>query len=224
MKLTAEQIIYIEEYLRHFQIKYYEVYVEILDHLILKTESILEDEPEISFEEAVVLAKEESYGSKGFGDIIQAKNKSFSNQIRNDFNIAMKNHFTLQNIGRYFLVLLTYFFWISSFEKPENIHLIMMILLMLISFVYFIPLWKYRKKNNFFVMKSNQFFFDINLAMIGFHFSNAIILLGKESIDFHHVFVKMIFTLLFGVSLYSFIIFVQTREKIVHELLTKILI
>uniref|UniRef100_UPI00404AD671 hypothetical protein n=1 Tax=Flavobacterium sp. TaxID=239 RepID=UPI00404AD671 len=224
MKLTANQIIYIERYLSRFEIKFYEVYMEILDHLILKTESILENDLQISFEEAVVLAKEESYGKKGFADIVNSQYKVFSTQIRKDSKIAMKNHFTIQNIGWYLLAFLTYFFLISSFEKPEKVHLTLILLLMLISFVYLIPLWKYRKKNNFFVMKSDKLFFDINISRTGFHFSNAIILLGRESIDFHHVFIKMIFTLLFFLSLYSFLIFIQTRKKTITELQTQIFI
>ena len=50
MKLTAEQITYIENYIKSFDIKYYEVYMEILDHIILSVEEILEENKEISFE------------------------------------------------------------------------------------------------------------------------------------------------------------------------------
>ena len=48
MKLTAEQITYIENYIKSFDIKYYEVYMEILDHMILSVEAILEENKEIT--------------------------------------------------------------------------------------------------------------------------------------------------------------------------------
>ena len=47
MKLTKEQITYIENYIKSFDIKYYEVYMEILDHMILSVEAILEENKEI---------------------------------------------------------------------------------------------------------------------------------------------------------------------------------
>ena len=59
MKLTEEQITYIENYIKSFDIKYYEVYMEILDHMILSVEAILEENKEIVFEDAVLRAKME---------------------------------------------------------------------------------------------------------------------------------------------------------------------
>lgn len=225
MKLTAEQISYIEQYLHRFQIKYYEVYVEILDHLILKTESILENEVEISFEEAVVLAKEESIGKKGFADIVNAKYKACSTKIRKDSNLAVKNHFTAQNIGWYFSGFLTYFFLISTFEKPHKVHIIMILSLFLLSLIYMIPIWKFRKKDGFIVMKTDNILsFKMHATLLGVNLSNLIIILGKESIDFHHYFIVMIFSILFMLSLIVFILLNKTRKKLEEELKTQIFI
>ncbi len=66
MKLTEKQITYIENYIKSFDIKYYEVYMEILDHMILSVEDLLDNNKEVTFEEAVVKAKVEGFGKKGF--------------------------------------------------------------------------------------------------------------------------------------------------------------
>ena len=54
MKLTEEQITYIENYIKSFVIKYYEVYMEIFYHMILSVEAILEENKEITYEDAVL--------------------------------------------------------------------------------------------------------------------------------------------------------------------------
>ena len=59
MQLNNNHITYIENYIKGFDIKYYEVYMEILDHMILSVEEILEENKEISFEDAVVRAKKQ---------------------------------------------------------------------------------------------------------------------------------------------------------------------
>ena len=43
MKLNDEQVNYIEKYIQWYDIKYYEIYMEILDHMILSVEAILEE-------------------------------------------------------------------------------------------------------------------------------------------------------------------------------------
>ena len=81
MKLTAKQISYIENYIKSFDIKYYEVYMEILDHMILSVEAILEENNEISFEDAVLKAKVEGFGKKGFNGMMNEKQKDLSKQM-----------------------------------------------------------------------------------------------------------------------------------------------
>ena len=56
MKLTEEQITYIENYIKSFDIKYYEVYMKILDHMILSVEAILEENKD-KLDDPAVIAK-----------------------------------------------------------------------------------------------------------------------------------------------------------------------
>ena len=80
MKLTEEQITYIENYIKSFDIKYYEVYMEILDHMILSVEAILEENKEITFEDAVLKAKVDGFGKKGFRGMMDEKLKLAQNR------------------------------------------------------------------------------------------------------------------------------------------------
>ena len=103
MKLTEEQITYIENYIKSFDIKYYEVYMEILDHMILSVEAILEENKEITFEDAVLKAKVDGFGKKGFRGMMDEKLKLAQNQARKQNNKMIKEYFTFPKIVTAFI-------------------------------------------------------------------------------------------------------------------------
>ena len=51
MKLTTEQIEYVSYYVKSFDIKYYELQVELTDHMVTSMEEFWEQNPELSFEQ-----------------------------------------------------------------------------------------------------------------------------------------------------------------------------
>jgi hypothetical protein len=224
MKLTANQITYIERYLARFEIKYYEIYIEILDHLILKTESILENDSEISFEEAVVLAKEEEFGKKGFEDLIQVKTKALNRNNSKKFNAQVKAYFTFPKVILTMSSLVFFYLLISFFEKPEKAALAIVLVIFIIGLIQLIPVWQFRKKNTFHLLATDSLFGFYQLTSIGFNFTLVLVLLGKESLDFNHIIVKLIFSMLIVFSLISMLIFIKIRNKTVTELQTQIFI
>ncbi len=224
MKLTANQIIYIERYLSRFEIKFYEVYMEILDHLILKTESILENNSEISFEEAVVMAKEEEFGKKGFADLIQAKTKALNRNNSKKFNAQVKAYFTFPKVILTMSSLVFFYLLISFFEKPEKAALAIVLVIFIIGIIQLIPFWQFRKKNTFHLMVTDSLFGFYQLTTIGYNFTLALVLLGKESLDFNHIIIKLVLSLLIVFSLISLLIFIKIRNKTITELQTQIFI
>ena len=42
MKLTKEQITYIDDYLKHHKVKYWDIRIELLDHIVTTVEEKLE--------------------------------------------------------------------------------------------------------------------------------------------------------------------------------------
>ncbi len=224
MKLTANQIIYIERYLSRFEIKFYEVYMEILDHLILKTESILENNSEISFEEAVVMAKEEEFGKKGFADLIQAKTKALNRNNSKKFNAQVKAYFTFPKVILTMSSLVFFYLLISFFEKPEKAALAIVLVIFIIGIIQLIPFWQFRKKNTFHLMVTDSLFGFYQLTTIGYNFTLALVLLGKESLDFNHIIIKLVLSLLIVFSLISLLIFIKIRNKTITELQIQIFI
>ena len=50
MKLTAEQIEYVSNYVKSFDIKWYELQVELTDHMVNSMEEIWVKDPELTFQ------------------------------------------------------------------------------------------------------------------------------------------------------------------------------
>lgn len=217
MKLKAHQISYIKQYLSRYDLKYYEVFEEVLDQLTTQTESILQNQPELSFEVALDHAKEECFGKNGFQNIIKSKDNSISNLIRKESNAALKSILTSKTLNWGILGCIAYYFFISLFENPEKIHMSLLLLLLAIGIIYVVPILKYRKKDGLFVMKIDKLFLELYLTTIPLKLSLMMILLGRDILNFNHVFVKIIFSVLLLFNMLMFMIFIQTKKQILNK-------
>jgi hypothetical protein len=74
------------------------------------------------------------------------------------------------------------------------------------------------------LLATDSLFGFYQLTSIGFNFTLVLVLLGKESLDFNHIIVKLIFSMLIVFSLISMLIFIKIRNKTVTELQTQIFI
>jgi hypothetical protein len=82
MKLTTEQIEYISNYVNSFDIKWYELQVELTDHMVNSMEEIWEKDPELTFHQVKQYA-ENSFGRNGF-KAIERKNCDSSKRIQSN--------------------------------------------------------------------------------------------------------------------------------------------
>ena len=81
MALSNLEIEKIDTYIKSFNIKYYEIYSEILDHMILSTENYVTHE-RLSFEEAMLKTKKD-FGPKGFKGLIKERQAFYNLKNRN---------------------------------------------------------------------------------------------------------------------------------------------
>ena len=224
MKLTAEQITYIENYIKSFDIKYYEVYMEILDHMILSVEAILEENTEISFEDAVVQAKNEGFGKKGFKGMMDEKLKLAQNQARRQNNKMIKEYFTFPKIVMTLSVFVGYFVFLGFFDDPKKININCIVFIGLLAILQFVYFWKFRKINKLNVLKtqvlSNMYF----LSFAGVNITQLIYNLGKETLDFNHILMRLFMTSVFTFSLISLLVYIEIRKKTIEELKTQIFV
>jgi hypothetical protein len=85
MKLSAEEINYVFNYIKNIDVKYYELQVELTDHLVLIMEEIWTEDPELTFHQVKYRA-EQRFGRNYFKEVEKERKmilqKEFNRQHR----------------------------------------------------------------------------------------------------------------------------------------------
>ena len=224
MKLTAEQITYIENYIKSFDIKYYEVYMEILDHMILSVEAILEENKEITFEDAVLKAKVDGFGKKGFRGMMDEKLKLAQNQARKQNNKMIKEYFTFPKIVMTIAVFVGFFLFLMLFDDPRKSYVFSSATVFFIGLFQYFYFNKFLKIKKLYILKAQMINVGFSLFFSVFQLSNSVLVLGKETIDFNHVLMRLFMTFVFTFSLISLLVYIEIRKKTIEEIKTQIFV
>lgn len=224
MRLTTEQISYIENYIKSFNIKYYEVYMEILDHIILSVEAILANDSEITFEDAVLKAKVEGFGKKGFRGMMDERLKLAQKQARKENNKMIKEYFTFPKIVMTLTVFIGYFLFLEFFDDPRKAHAIIATALMFVGLFQYLYFKKFQKIKNFYILKTHLLNFASILIFPIYQLSNTVLIYGKDSIDFNHFLIRLFMTTVFTFLLISLLVYIEIRKKTIEELKTQIFV
>jgi hypothetical protein len=224
MKLTEEQINYIENYIKSFNIKHYEIFMEILDHMILSVETILEKKKEISFEDAVLKAKTEGFGKQGFRGMMNEKVKLAQKQATRHNNKMIKEYFTFPKMIFTLGVFMMYYWFLSFFNQPAKVNLLSISAVAFIGLFQIVYSWKYRKINKLDVLKYQTLNQLYSLSFAALNITNCISIFGKDSIDFNHILMRLFMTSIFTFSLISLLVYIEIRKKTVQELKNQIFV
>ena len=143
MKLSAEQIEKLYQFTRQHYVDYYDLQTELVDHLANAIEEQWQENPKISFEEA--LQKEfKKFGVFGFMNVVEqrqaAMNKKYNKIVWQHF----KTFFTLPKIigtGTLFLIL------IQLMLNFQFAHIIIITLFLVSALVFWIGIIKIARKN-----------------------------------------------------------------------------
>ena len=224
MKLTAKQITYIENYIKSFDIKYYEVYMEILDHMILSVEAILEENKEITFEDAVLRAKMEGFGKKGFRGMMDEKLRLAQNQARKQNNKMIKEYFTFPKVVMTVAVFVGFFLFLMLFDDPRKSYVFSSATVIFIGLFQYFYFNKFLKIKKLYILKAQMINVGFSLFFSVFQLSNSVLVLGKETIDFNHVLMRLFMTFVFTFSLISLLVYIEIRKKTIEEIKTQIFV
>lgn len=99
--LTSEQIESLFTFCRKHYVYYYDVQVELVDHLANAIESEMESDPRISFEKALEKVHK-SFGIMGFATVVAEKEKMVLKQGRKLFWSTIKEQFTWPEVLLFF--------------------------------------------------------------------------------------------------------------------------
>jgi len=163
MKLTKEQILYIDDYLKYHKVKYWDIRIELLDHIVTTVEEKIKKG--ISFDDAMIEVHK-NFGNSmkmfwnshveysifangnGFKDLVQTKREQINKKYR---KLYFKEFFNLFNSVKSLsiIVLLIYIEYVlfstqSSLNfKKINLILFIIPIIVIISLFFY----QYYKKN-----------------------------------------------------------------------------
>jgi hypothetical protein len=135
MKLTNQQIEYVSDYVKSFDIKWYELQVEFTDHMVTSMEEIWAKDPELTFHQVKHYAENEFVGDSSFKSIQEDRKRILQKEYNKSQRQMIAKFLKFPKIiGSMLLGFLAYqgsFF----FEKPSKYLAILFALL----FVFLIP-------------------------------------------------------------------------------------
>tara|TARA_R110001583_G_scaffold103863_3_gene251132 strand:+ start:20847 stop:21590 length:744 start_codon:yes stop_codon:yes gene_type:complete len=191
--LTKEQITYIDNYLKYHKIKYWDVRIELLDHIVSDVEDRMNKK--MSFDDALIEAHK-SFGNsmkmfwnsgieysifengQGYKDFLIEKRKQINRKYRKLLNKELKNFFTSINtlLLFFFLALILYFVIILNENKVLQITVLVGVFLYSMR-VYLFTLrhWIQKKKE-----KSINLEFAVNYILLSMLLLNFLSLLKPE--------------------------------------------
>lgn len=189
MKLTKEQITYIDDYLKHHKVKYWDIRIELLDHIVTTVEEKLGEG--ISFDDAIIEVHKNfgnsmkmfwnsgiEYGifanGHGFKSLIEDKRKS----VQKNYNRLVKKEWVsfFTSIKTLIPYLLITIFFIYMYNKlSSKSFIIFAFSIPLFQFIYSIvtsiEMKKY-KKSALVEVSVSQFMLSIFLFYNLIHFFN----------------------------------------------------
>lgn len=95
--LTDAELDYLYQFCAKHYIRYYDVQIELVDHLANATEEMMLLQPALTFE-AAVEAVYAGFGKTGFRKIIAAKEAALEKQHKAYYSHALRSYFTLPRI------------------------------------------------------------------------------------------------------------------------------
>ena len=190
MKLTKEQITYIDDYLKHHKVKYWDIRIELLDHIVTTVEEKLDNG--ISFDDAMIEVHKSfgnpmkmfwnsgiEYGifvnSDGYKDLIQIKREQLNKQYRNIyFKEFFKLFISLKSLGVILLLIFCEYVLFNSLSSLNFKRTNLIIFLIPVIVIVVIMVVQYFKKN-----KSLHLEYSSSYAMSSFLILNGVVQLGN---------------------------------------------
>ncbi|RTY81255.1 hypothetical protein EKL99_13040 [Flavobacterium sp. ZB4P23] len=142
MKLTTEQIEYVSNYVKSFDIKWYELQVEFTDHMVSSIEEIWEKDPELTFHQVKQNAANKFVGDSSFKAIQEERKRILQKLYRKVQWKMITEYLKFPKIfGSILLVYLAYTFS-AYFVSPQKYLAVLFCSLLLIGLPSLYYWWK----------------------------------------------------------------------------------
>jgi len=115
MKLTEKHIEDLMLFTKKHYVPYYDLQMELVDHLANDIEELINANPRLSYEEAKRIAFKK-FGVFGFQETIEAKRKALNKRYFKLFLSTFLNYFTIPKIAVNFSLFIVYYYLINIFS------------------------------------------------------------------------------------------------------------
>jgi hypothetical protein len=142
MKLSAEEINYVFNYIKNIDVKYYELQVELTDHLVLVMEEIWTEDPKLTFHQVKQYAEDKFLGNSSFKSIEEQRKSILQKEHKKVQWKMITEYIKIPKIfGSILLVYLAYTFSVY-FVSPQKYLGVLFCSLLIISLPSFYYWWK----------------------------------------------------------------------------------
>lgn len=215
MKLTNQQINYVENYIISKDIKWYELQVELTDHMINSMEEFWKADPELTFHQVKHYA-EERFGRNGFKAIEEERTQILRKEFRRMQWKMIADYLKFPKIFASALALIVVYKSSLYFDKPVKFIAMLYILLLVAYIPSFYSYFRNRKikgKRFLQIEISNPMVLGFGFVNVGINVANVF----KEYIE-HYNILKFIYCAVFILGVLALI----TGRKIYEKSLSSI--
>jgi hypothetical protein len=187
MKLTTEQIEYVSDYIESKDIKWYELQLELTDHMVLSMDEYWKQNPELTFDQVKHYA-EDKFGRNGFKVIEEERAKVLRKEYRSAQLKMIADYLNFPKIFRSILLGFLAYQVSFYFEKPSEFVFRLNLLLLALSIPFMYSWIKNQKINGkcFLAINGQNFYISVIVfPQFGINLANVF----KEEIQQNHLLV-----------------------------------
>ena len=213
MKLTQEQISQLEDYVAKSNVVFYEVYLEILDHMILTAEEMMLDENR-SFEQAFQILKEKDFSKTEISRISRNSSKICNSRMFANF----KNHLRMQTKPFYLGLNLLIFIFILLSKNALDGTLLVLIAISIISIIDIPFFYNNYHQKKLVVLNTHNLMFYYGVVPLIFIASMAMLnTFLSESVLFILIYTNLLLPSFFVLLFIGFTFNLKQRKKTFSE-------
>ena len=120
MKLTSQQIDRLYQFTRQHYVEWYDLQTELVDHLANSIEAQWQENPKISFEDALQI-EFKKFGIFGFMDVVEQRQLALNKRYNKIVWKHFKAFFSIPKIIATFSAVLIFFYMLMSLSKQAGI-------------------------------------------------------------------------------------------------------
>jgi hypothetical protein len=216
MKLSAEEVNYVFNYIKNIDVKFYELQVELTDHLVLIMEEIWTEDPELTFHQVKQYAEDKFLGNSSFKSIEEQRKRILQNEYRKGQWKMVTEYLKIPKIfGSILLVYLAYTFSFY-FVSPQIYLALLFSSVLIISLPSFYYWWKSKEIDgkHFLTLETlNPSLFVFSIPSLGMNSAN---LLKEELLQ--HQWLVLFFCCIWVLGILISITAIHLQKKTIEKI------